>query len=384
MLSDELILPFMELKLEPVIAAALDRRLESIACVIPAAVAMLATRSASGVPQIVQMARSRTPGQVASKWGPGVFYGDALVYMSRAAYHLRRGYAVSCWSELIPLTLQNLLCFTLLRHSRASARADDEDYAGSKLLPRPWARRIGKWFKLSLDVVLLATLSGLMFFLPQRMLPLLCLWSVPLSVMSYGLQVLEVARMGASPSGNRATAVKLRWFGSLVRVLTTARFLGGDRTAMANHFVGFVGCSVLLLQRALFVRHGPSKVQTRRALYAQLLGKREPPAARALPRAIDATLHAWRSLGGFGAAAPPSTADVLRHRRAFDAIDEDGNGSLSAEDITSALLRAGAANGAAGNMSRTDAKELVESMMLLADADGNGCVVRARQRPNGH
>ena len=53
--------------------------------------------------------------------------------------------------------------------------------------------------------------------------------------------------------------------GCLVRVLTTARFLGSDPAAMSNHAVGLLGCSFLLLQRAYFDERGPTRLQTRRA-----------------------------------------------------------------------------------------------------------------------
>ena len=58
--------------------------------------------------------------QVASKWGARVFYGDALVYLSRIVYHLQRDFPIACWSELVPLMLQNLLCFVIVRRSRAN------------------------------------------------------------------------------------------------------------------------------------------------------------------------------------------------------------------------------------------------------------------------
>ena len=105
----------MKLAVDATVSAAVEGRLHSLGITIPVFVALFATRSSSGVPQIVQMARSKTPKQVASKWGARVFYGDSLVYLSRIVYHLRRGFPVSCWSELIPLMVQNLACFILLR-----------------------------------------------------------------------------------------------------------------------------------------------------------------------------------------------------------------------------------------------------------------------------
>lgn len=276
----------MNLAVDATVSAAVEGRLHSLGITIPVFVALFATRSSSGVPQIVQMARSKTPKQVASKWGARVFYGDSLVYLSRIIYHLRRGFPVSCWSELIPLMVQNLACFILLRKTLS----DGPDKRRRQLLT------------VGFDAAFLVAMGAAMFTLPARLLPLLCLWSVPLSVSSYGVQVVETVRMGSSPSAKRASAVTLRWFGCLIRVSTTARLLQGDLPAMASHAIGLVGCSLLLMQRYVIESKGPTKIQTRMALYSQLLGedstKWKAVGGRQLPRAIDDTLHAWRSLGG--------------------------------------------------------------------------------------
>jgi hypothetical protein len=57
--------------------------------------------------------------------------------------------------------------------------------------------------------------------------------------------------------------------------VTTACFLGGDLAALSNHAVGFLGCSTLLQQRSSYERKGPTKQQTRYALYTQLSNTRE-------------------------------------------------------------------------------------------------------------
>ena len=119
-----------------------------------------------------------------------------------------------------------------------------------------------------LDAAALGGLCVLVSRLPPRLLPLLCLWSTPLAVSSYAVQALEAYRMGSSDSANRTYAIALRWLGSLIRIGTTIRLLGGDRAALANHAIGFIGCSVLLLQRALYDERGPSKLQARRALFS--------------------------------------------------------------------------------------------------------------------
>ena len=348
--------------ISPAAAAAIERRLESLACAVPVAVAVFATRSSSGIPQIVEVLQSKTPKQVSSKWGPRVFFGDAVVYMSRMVYHLRRGYAVSCWSELIPLMLQNLACFYITR-SRLVLPTDK----GAKLLARPWAQRANEWLKLTLDAAFLVALGVFMAWLPSRFLPILCLWSTPLSIVSYAVQVTETVMMGPRSTSRSGWALRIRWFGSLVRVLTTMRFCGGDLAALSNHAVGFLGCSVLLLQRSVYISEGPTKQQTRYALYSQLLGEKQKSK---LPRILDATLHAWRSLGGFGAARPPDASQVLCNRRAFDDISTQA-GFISAADLTEALLQASSDN---EDLSRTEAEELAKRMMSTADLDGNGLI----------
>ena len=218
------------------VSPAIERRMQALACAVPAAISVLATRSSSGIPQIAEVfarKKSKTPSQVATKWGPRVFFGDAVVYMSRCIYHMRRGYSLACWSELIPLMVQNVVCFYLTR-SRGieAAKADGEkdgekaalppppptprrsppplpsllqdscrpltrattahplSHAGCRAVvgwlaralatvaPPPWARRADEWLKLVLDAAFFAALGLLMLRLPTRLMPLLCLWSV--------------------------------------------------------------------------------------------------------------------------------------------------------------------------------------------------------------
>lgn len=348
--------PMMNIPVDVTVASAISGRLEAIACSIPVFIALFATRSSSGITSITKMARSKTPQQVSSKWGTRVFYGDAIVYLSRIIYHVRRGFPVSCWSELFPLLAQNLICFALLRRAKIS--------------PGPGKKR--QWLTIGLDAGLLVTLSVAMATLPARLLPLLCLWSIPLSVSSYSLQIFEAYRMGSAPQSKRATAVLLRWFGSLVRVLTTTTLLRGDWAAMSSHAVGFAGCSILLLQRYVVEKKGPTRRQTRMALYSQILGYESPPPPSGVLRAIDNTLHAWRSLGGFGAAVPPSRDALDFQRRAFDSLDENGDGQISQDELTRAVLQASKERSSA--MSDADAKALTQRMMLAADVDGDGTI----------
>ena len=123
------------------VSPAIERRMQALACAVPAAISVLATRSSSGIPQIAEVfarKKSKTPSQVATKWGPRVFFGDAVVYMSRCIYHMRRGYSLACWSELIPLMVQNVVCFYLTR-SRGieAAKADGEKDGEKAALPPP-------------------------------------------------------------------------------------------------------------------------------------------------------------------------------------------------------------------------------------------------------
>lgn len=179
------------------VSPAIERRMQALACAVPVAVSVLATRSSSGIPQIAEVMgrKSKTPSQVATKWGPRVFFGDAVVYMSRMAYHMRRGYPLACWSELIPLMLQNIICFYLTRSRGFEPDEPDGEEDGEKLLlARPSGRRADRWLKLVLDAAFLAALGLLMLRLPAKLLPLLCLWSVPLSISSYTVQALETVR----------------------------------------------------------------------------------------------------------------------------------------------------------------------------------------------
>ena len=74
--------------------------------------------------------------------------------------------------------------------------------------------------------------------------------------------------------------------------MTTACFLGGDLAALSNHAVGFLGCSTLLQQRSAYEREGPTKQQTRYALYAQLSSTRErEKAPDCRPRTRPAAPH---------------------------------------------------------------------------------------------
>lgn len=158
------------------------------------------------------------------------------------------------WSELPVLLLQNLVCIILRHRFGGRARA-----AARSALAR--------------DMVGFAGVALLMARLPSQMLPILSLWTVPLAVLSYGRQVADGAMNGAiAVTTPLVTTVLLRWLSSLVRIMTTMAFLGGDRNVLANHIVGLGGCTVLLYE--MFWFHGAggvSRLRTRKALYSQLL-----------------------------------------------------------------------------------------------------------------
>lgn len=207
----------MDAGMAPAVVAAVEYRLLTCATMAPAVIAAVATRSSSGLPQIARLLRTKSArGMQSSR----VYYGDALVYQSRAVYHLRRGYPVACWSELLVLTAQNLACFALCR----AFKADSQHRARARL--RNTA---------ALDAVFLGSAIAALFALPARLLPALCLWTVPLSLASYGLQV---ARGGGSPTRATSASSGLRLAGSLMRIGTTAVFLGADRVVLTNHLIG--------------------------------------------------------------------------------------------------------------------------------------------------
>ena len=134
--SSSMSLPLDSSLIIDTVSPAIERRMQALACAVPVAISVLATRSSSGIPQIAEVmgqTKSKTPSQVATKWGPRVFFGDAVVYMSRFIYHMRRGYPLACWSELIPLMLQNVICFYLTRSRGFETDETNGEKEGEKL-----------------------------------------------------------------------------------------------------------------------------------------------------------------------------------------------------------------------------------------------------------
>ncbi|EOD16555.1 hypothetical protein EMIHUDRAFT_244974 [Emiliania huxleyi CCMP1516] len=123
--------------------------------------------------------------------------------------------------------------------------------------------------RLTLGALLAAAAAALLWLpfgaVPARLLPLLCWWTVPLSVVSYYGQVADTRRTGQYDA--TLAEVRLRLIGSLVRVGTTLRFLAGDRAVLANHFVGLLGCSLILLAQREWRKTGAlGRVELRKAL----------------------------------------------------------------------------------------------------------------------
>lgn len=334
-------------EVDAAVQVAMVSRLHFVAACTPLLIAVLGTRSASGLPDIARLLKSKDARGLSAR----VFYGDALVYMSRAVYHIRMGYPISCWSELLVLLAQNLGLFALVRKYRMANE-----------------RRF--WVKSGLDAAfLLAAAVACMLVLPARLVPWLCLWTVPLALGSYGVQINAARRGGAtrSFSAPQLTQLTLRWLGCLARIGTTAWMLGGDGVVMATHAIGFGGCSVLMVQQACSNAAGlealgslSTRASTRKSLYGQLFARGRP------------ALTMWRSLGGFGelgndASEPVSEAEL---RRGFDEIDANGDGSISADELKRAVRQQEGAGWSDVDCAATE--RMVASMVVAADADGDG------------
>mmetsp|Transcript_31529 Transcript_31529/g.99121 ORF Transcript_31529/g.99121 Transcript_31529/m.99121 type:complete len:392 (-) Transcript_31529:112-1287(-) len=298
------------------VCSALTCRLTLVATLLPMLIAAFATRSRAALPQIWRLARRHGAATAPAGRSARVLYVDALVYASRAAYHARMAYNMWCWSELLVLFLQNTACFLLCRTRRLRSLtilslAGPEPGAGAGA--RPARKALGE------GALLAAAAAALLWLpfgaVPARLLPLLCWWTVPLSVVSYYGQVADTRRTGQYDA--TLAEVRLRLIGSLVRVGTTLRFLAGDRAVLANHVVGLLGCSLILLAQREWRKTGAlGRVELRKALYAQLFPQspqQPPPPPARFPQSPPVPSSAYgaplarsrdnwrdyRSLGGF-------------------------------------------------------------------------------------
>jgi len=340
-------------------AACIDR-LWVVGAAFPLLIAMVSSRSSMGFIDIVRTVRVRAReerdrtaarGVMSSNDGSlfrqGIF-GDAVVYMSRIAYHVRRGYPIATWSEL-PLLLLQTLCWVVLRR-----RFGGEQKQVARL-------------RAGCDLALLAAVALVFAIIPAKALPALCLWPVPLAVFAYSRQSLRLFQCGSAAT-LAATSVVLRWLGSLVRLMTTHVFLRSDPAVLANHGVGLAGCTLLLCAHYYYHGPGPSREATRRALYTQLISRSKP--AFQPPQSPGVLM--WFSLGGFGDECP-STLPESTLRKAFDAIDVDGDGSISRDELSGAITAGTSCNERTRNTVSLSGN-LVSEMIALADADGDGAI----------
>lgn len=335
-----------DLALEPAVAAAISSRLLFVGTFLPIATAAISTRSSSGWPQIVQSFRNQQPPLP-------VNIGDSFVYLSRIVYHMRMGYAFSTWNELVLLFGQNIAC-TALRH-----RFSGQPRASALLC-------------LARDLGLLAVGTLCMFKMPSKALPLLCLWTVPLAILSYGKQAVQQGSSGYAIPSFAASAVALRWISSFVRVSTTTVIIG-DSSMLSNHLVGLLGCSVLLGQNMWYAgRLAPSRLATRKALYSQFFNSRRVPVGR-VKRPV---LLSWNSLGGFEddvsdsriSTVGPTPFSRATLRKAFATLDEDGDGTITNDDLVAAIVQATQADGDTCNV------EMVRAMIQLGDENNDGVI----------
>ena len=341
---------------DPAVAAAVNARMLFVGTFLPLVTAAVTTRGSTGVPSLVRSLNRKEP-------PPATNVGDSLVYLSRIVYHLRMGYAISMWNELLLLLGQNVASTALL-HRFCDKR-------------RPTALLC-----LARDLGLLLLAAVAMARIPTKWLPLLCLWTVPLALVSYGKQALQVAARGCIAPGPATSAVLLRWISSLVRVGTTTIFLAGDKAVMANHLLGLGGCTLLLGQMQWYAGLGPSRLATRKALYSQLFGKqRTLPDRSRLSKLPDFN---WSSIGPFGFDDQPQAqgdselADLNTYptalfsegtlRKAFAALDTDEDGVIATDDLVDAIKQATEASGTACNV------EMVSAMIKLGDTNNDGVI----------
>ena len=362
-----------------VIDAVVAARLWPVGVALPILVALCSTRTSASLLDVYRQYTGRQRAQDADGGGgsarliydgsplarnSGAVLGDACVYLCRLIYHLRIRATFATWSEL-PLLLMQSIGLILLNNGRPTTR------------PAARTRALSTMSLLSVAALLL-------FRLPSTMLPLLCLWTVPLSVLSYVHQSVRLFRHGTGHSLSYG-AVWLRWLASLVRVITTTAYLASDPAVLANHAVGLLGCSALLWQILYYNGPGPSRKATRRAIYARLLR-----GAAGATSGLDATsrppsdesyrsgLLMWLSLGGFGD-SPPSYLSNEVLRKAFDAIDLDRNGLITRDELMRAIAEGTGVDGrtrgtapGGGAVGEEGADGTLSEMIALADANGDG------------
>ena len=222
----QLVEPAAAPAIAPAVAAALMGRVLFIGSTLPLATAALSTRGSSGFPQIARSIAHKKPPPTR------LHLGDVLIYLSRITYHVRMGYPLIMWHELVLLLSQHVMCRALVHR-----------FSG---LPRGRAVR-----NLARDGACLAAAAIGMARLPAAALPLLCLWTVPLALFSYGQQAARTASRGIGLGGSSFAAILLlRWLSCSARVSTTCLFLGADPAVLANHVVGLVYTQCCMFEHA--------------------------------------------------------------------------------------------------------------------------------------
>ena len=206
------------------------------------------------------------------------------------------------------------------------------------------------------DLAVLCAFVTLFACLPARLLPLLSAFTAPLLVVSYASQCATNARRRSTGQLSPGT-VLLRLFGSLTRFTTTITQLGGELPVLVNHAIGCGGCTTLLAQIWWFGRARARASEPSGAGATLALGGARSMSFR------SATLM-WRSLGGFDADEKkrPSPAQM---RAAFDALDADGSGTITLENVAELL--------AASNPGRVSV-ENAQQLIAYADVDGSGSI----------
>jgi len=301
---------------------------------------MIAGSAAKGTPQIARIVRKESTRGLS----PASIYGDCLIYSTKVAYHVRRGYPISAWGELLILMLQNIICIGLLH------RYPDETRGG--VAAQGHARR--RWAGPLRDASLLVPLWLALAALPESLLPFLSALTAPLLFFSYGAQI--VTNFKRKSTGQLAPlTVLMRWAGSLLRVSTTLSQLQGDPAVLVNHALGVLGCTIVLAQICFY---GGANADA--ATVAASAGRQTTSGV------LSAALM-WRSLGGFGDGDDDTRdLDDKALRANFDAIDTDGSGAISAAELQQAI------NASSANASLDP--DSVRSMMDAADTDGDGMI----------
>ena len=290
---------------------------------------MIAISVAKYAPQIRRILRSRSVQGLA----PAAYYGDSLVFLTKSAYHFRRGHPFSAWGELMVLFAQNAVIIGLLHKFT---------------IPKPGAK-LSTTLRVARDIVALVAFVFFLAYIPDQCLPFLSVFTAPLLIASYSAQFRTNMRRKSTGQLSRGT-VLLRLFGSTIRGITTMTQLGGDLPVLINHSIGIIGCSTLLGQFFWYSREEANSE------YPAKLVVGMPVKEMALSMS-SATLM-WRSLGGFETEerAIPSKRKL---RAAFRTLDKDNSGYISTEELTSALL-----------MSNPEvSKETAQRMIFFASQD---------------